>query len=985
MRLASALVSLLAGCAGMAACARPPPRAPEWAGASTLQTQGVHLLPGAPVQGARLVPLTAEADASLGVEPGGGARGLPAGVRVVSHPGGAIEAASDRLGGSHWRVTPLPERLGGGFLFQVDDRQLWRSDRWLGPLRPIYTAPSIIGHVIAGLDRVYVFAGSWRAIDGTTGETLPLGPWPSSPTVGAYAAADGWRALAVTDLRGALATFDAGATWRPLRLPLDPREVTSRGDLLEVKGIEPGRGEAAYDVRADGQIFRVPEVPRSPTGLVETSTAEPSGALGAHPLLAAVEDGWPLDDGTAVVARDGALARVRLSDGELVEIAPGAYPLRPSRCHAIPLGASPGTPGSGVGFVCGEPRGATILYSFDPAAGRLEELRRFDAPRAVLSSGNGAIAVRGSCEPKPAPDSATAHPYCVRNRDGAWHEIRIEGTDGAERVTVLADGRLAVLSPPQGSLEAARLTIVEGAQAHSVPITFPRLSEDVLRVLDLGVWLDGFEERRPGILGGWIEAAGAMLGIEIDLKGDARVGPFVRDAGLPMVSGRYGLGWTASRRGYETTDGGMTWTPLDVPEPIAAPRAVSSRACGPVGCSAAGWLRVGWGKTAEESAPLAPPPPAPLPVHSYVSALLDCSANEPWPAPVTPPKTPFVALAPPPSSAEDRVLAYDISEILDRAARLRAVARVYAWGPKSGEWEHAAKWMVRWEWPFGAAADIHSTVPAPAPGLLWEAARAGSGLSMALPFLWNVAIGDDASHALLIARKSARSDVNVFELDADRAPLEIRRADGEPFGEIDSALRTQGRWYIATSPAGGEGSDAVVWQVEGPIARELARIPRAAPLTRVSPGHLAARSDGRELGYVVEGQPANDRTGPTRWVAAIDPESGAVGEVASLGPLDLGDRRSVPVCGASSDGWTLDAPVTFPISLSSQGGPLGALHGAFARLRLDPSHACIERLAGTLEERPSSGAIRHTQGEPEALPVALSVGNERRLVRCSAR
>ena len=36
----------------------------------------------------------------------------------------------------------------------------------------------------------------------TTGEPRPLGPWPASPTVTAYAAADGWRAIAIADLRG---------------------------------------------------------------------------------------------------------------------------------------------------------------------------------------------------------------------------------------------------------------------------------------------------------------------------------------------------------------------------------------------------------------------------------------------------------------------------------------------------------------------------------------------------------------------------------------------------------------------------------------------------------------------------------------------------------------------------------------------------------------------------------------------------------------
>src|SRR6185312_5141373 len=121
--------------------------------------------------------------------------------------------------------------------------------------------------------------------------------------------------------------------------------------------------------------------------------------------------------------------------------------------------------------------------------------------------------------------------------------------------------------------------------------------------------LDGFEERRPGVLGGWVEGAGTLVGVEITLDGHVRVGEYVRDAGSPFPAGRFAFGWTASRRGFESTDGGMTWTKdLELPEPIAAPRDVDERACGPVGCLVAGWMRVGWGPTASTATPKEPPP-----------------------------------------------------------------------------------------------------------------------------------------------------------------------------------------------------------------------------------------------------------------------------------------------------------------------------------------------------------------------------------------
>ena len=203
------------------ACA-PPSRPPETA-ATTLHAETVRLGLDPTVAGARFVPIDVLRGVPFGAEPGGGVRSIAAGVRVVALPGGVLTAA-ERLPGTRWEVVALPDRLGGGFLFEIEHRSIWRADRWLGPARAIYTsAPgATISAIVPGLDRVYLRARGWRAIDGATGEARPLGPWPASPAIGGYAAADGWRALAIADLRGLVATSDAGATWRTIALPIDP-------------------------------------------------------------------------------------------------------------------------------------------------------------------------------------------------------------------------------------------------------------------------------------------------------------------------------------------------------------------------------------------------------------------------------------------------------------------------------------------------------------------------------------------------------------------------------------------------------------------------------------------------------------------------------------------------------------------------------------------------------------------------------------------
>jgi hypothetical protein len=1058
---------------------------------------------------ARLLPETVDETATYGVEPGGGVRAITAGLRVVSAPRGGILAADERLPQPPVATTALPERLGGGFLFVVGN-QIWRADRWLGPAKPIFTAPQSVSAIVPGLDRVYLRSqNSVVAIDGRRGAVLDLGPWPASPHVSSYAAADGWRAAAIADLRGAVATFDAGATWRSLELPLDPKQVVASGDNLAVGGFEgtSPRVEAWYELRPDGSSARLAGPPREvkgklvdrerPSGPIRLTLSyggsgvtltpaastrgaperpEPSPAartdseqedlaartFGKRPLATAVEDGWPLTDGTAVIARDGALARVRLADGVLTELVRDAFPLKPARCHPITL-TRPSRAGA-FGFVCGEPRAATVVYAYDPLRGRLVELRRFDKPRVVTSSGNGAIAVRGACapeadapaapmpertklrepdeskaktEPEPAPLSsskpgapaATVHPYCILGLDDTWREIHVRGDVGGERVVVLSDGRLVVLSPPEGEGASPRLTILDKGRATTLPIQFPRVTAEVARLLRLGLWLDGFEERRPGVVGGWIEANGVMLGVEIGLDGKATPGPYIRDAGAPFVSGRYGLGWSSARRGYETTDGGMTWTTIDVPDPLQAKEKIERRACGPIGCLAAGWIRVGWGEPKREPPPQGPEVYRGTFTGTVPQVQLACEPMSPLaPTPPlghsrTPPPgvrfeghspfsfgggppvlgsfgsmqdlPPFLHQAGPALRDPDRGSYFDAQDAIERYASFGLIARVYAWGPKTGEWETLGRWQVKWLSPFAGWPELHSSLPVVPPAPLVDATRQGSTSWSGARGESTVAPGDDAAHALLVFKRIGRADPVPFELEADRAPVEIRRADGEPFGEIDAEARAAGRWYLAT---GGSGAPfTVVWQVEGAVARELARVPRApleASTSSSTLGHpvrLARRSDGRAVGLVVDGQPTADRsTATVRWVLPIDLETGALGEPESLGYTDLAGR-TLEACTDEMVGWVVDAPIlgaSVRVRTPVGSGSLGSVVG---RLRLTNARSCAERIAGTYDggssDRTSqlvrSGPARPGPLRPGEVTLTAASGQNRYALRCS--
>lgn len=1035
------------------------------------------------IRGARLLPENVDESVSYGSEAGGGSRVIMAGLRVVSSPKGAIIAAEDRLPQAPQSTTALPERLGGGFLFVLGST-LWRADRWLGPAKPIFTASQQVQSVVPGLDRVYLHAqNAILAIDGRTGQALDLGPWPASPYVASYAAVDGWRAAAVADLRGVVATFDAGATWRALDLPIEAKQVVASGDSLAIGGFENGRSETWYELRADGSIARLGAAPRDaktkltpttpnvpkptmfggfpvPGGIViptppSSNARTPSTTVheaqakiddkedlvaktfGKRPLATAIEDGWPLTDGTAVIARDGALARVRLSDGALTELVRDAFPLRQARCHPVSL-TRPSAVGA-FGFVCGEPRGATVIYAYEPLRGRLAEIKRFDRPRVITSSGNGALAVRGPCaedgEPPPparpeparlkesdekdksrtdkdakeAPKAASAdekdskeresrdraatevHPYCVLGHDDTWREIHVRGDVGGERVVVLADGRIVVVSPPQGFGSPARITILDKGRATTAPVVFPRVTTDIARVLKLGFWLDGFEERRPGVVGGWIEAGGVMLGLELTLDGKATPGQFIRDAGMPFVSGKYGLGWTASRRGYETTDGGMTWTSIELPDPLLPLAKVDRRACGPIGSLAHGWLRVGWGEPKHAATPTPPVARRGSASFTLPSVQLSCEPLAPMP-PAVPASKAKPGTAAPPSSRirlgsfgsppvlgtfnglselpafssqpaptlreSDRGLNVDVRELVERGPNVGSLARVYGWGPRTGEWDTLGRWQVKWLSPFAGWTDVRASMPALPPQIILDMTKLSSssygygGYGYAgSSSTFQVAAGDDPSHALLVGKRMLRSEGVVYELEADRAPVEVRRADGEPFGEIDGVVRAGGRWFIATPPgAGVTAPTTVIWQVEGTVARELVRVPRAfgeSTNTSSTRTKLARRSDGRAIGLVTDGQPNAERASSIRWILPIDLESGALGEPEPLGYTDLAGR-TLDACTDDLVGWVLDAPLPSSVRVRLPQGS-GVLNSTYARLRLTTERGCLERLTGNYD------------------------------------
>jgi hypothetical protein len=888
------------------------------------------------VMGARLFPKRLEAAPVLGAEPGGGVRKVVAGVRFIIRPDGTLLTGAGILPGVLSRAVEMPDRLGGGFLFAAGT-QLWRAPSWLGTLRRLSVGSVPIEEVSVGLDRVYLRfgRGTLAAIDPRDGTRLDVGPLPAAPWLASVSAQDAWHSTAIADLRGVLVTEDAGNTWHPALRPA-PQERAGLSSL--------------------------------PTS--ETPRSESHELSGVRALALAVTDGWPLTDATALVARDGNLIRIRLADGSVVEDSPNAFPMNPARCHPFSLATDRDR--GAFGFTCGEPHGPTRVYVWAAETSKLVEARRFAEPRQVNAFGNGALAVRGSCQDRGRAPDESATIWCAMSPSGQWSD-RIARGPGA-RLVVLSDGQTAVLTPPvSGDLGTARITRTEGSREISRPVSFPALPSDVAHTLRFGVWMDGFEQRRPGWVGGWVDLAGTAMGIEISLNGETRLGEYIRDAGTPVVAGRWGFGWPRSHLGFETTDGGMTWSKaVRLPDPLPEAAEAAEHVCGPVGCLAAGWVRVGWGAEPAANEPASDPLPRPrspsaaaLRFACEPTALTQDSSSASRPsaeydAPAKP-VTRFPALwhhdAPAIPAGQVGLWANPSSDLDD----LRAVplARAYAWGPRDQEWDGASHWVLLWAWPWGPELQMRSSGPSPAEWPKLEAAQAAMRTLGAWQNGWTVLPGDDADHALLVVRAgSGASGTRVALLESGHPPAWVR-APADSFETVEAAARMEGRWYIATSQRSREPPATVLWTLDEPVARELARLPRLAlePRPRV---HLALRSDGRAVGIAVEGQPDLARDGSI-WIVGVDPDTGEVSDPSPLAALGAVDG-ALAICAGDEPGWVLD--LSYPASVDIRIGENWAatLAGVTTRVRMSAGRACVEGVVGSTDREAAAPAQELANG-----------------------
>ena len=934
---------------------------------------------------------------------GGQRRVLLDRMRMITRDDGAIERAADLLPRGNVSAVALPSRLGGGYLFHANNgsgAQIWRATDWLSKLRPLVQLSAVVDSIVPGFDRLYVryqSNGRLAAIDAETGEPRGLGTLPAAAAYGRLAFADGWRAVVDTDLRGPLATFDAGATWRPIG-------VAERPLSIDVVGGDPAVTVAGgrYLVDARGAVTFRPDAPRdpgAPADDLDVSTRQP-GLLGKKPLRAALEDGFPDSLTTAIVARGGALVRVSLHDGSTIATAEDAYPDRLAACHALRVGA-------GHGFLCGERDGATTVYEFAPPFA-LRPALRFAKPRFVASSGNGAVVVRGPCEDPTSPTAAAledgARPYCIRSAAGELHEIRIKGEIGVERVIALASGRVVVLVPPRGG-SAGQITILGGAAATTIPLVLPSEPPFVDRLLRRGMWLDGFEEREKGVLTGWVEAGGPVIGVSIKLDGKVTAGDVRADAGGAILAGRFGLSLGEGGRAAETTDGGLHWEVLDLPErDDEAERSGPTRACGPAGCVIGGWLRVGWGKAEsdDDMRSAAAPPSSYTPTRSSPQLGFTCELG----AVATPPLAVVKAAAPKilvkaaaiprpfgpagvvatPSSryatgpgATAPVMPSGWSSFRNTPAPALAdgeigidngpyadtvMVHAYAWGKRGADWSRAGRWQVRFDDRFDPGGGVRSSAVSSSPWADEVAAAESIGAGGYGAAAWTAYLDPGGKSAFTHA---CRGSVCSFFAVTDRQPvLPVRDAQGRtgtmlrPFP--NGAVHVGETWYVITQ---GSSYEAVIlWRIDLGVARQLGTYFRPARSGLDSP-RIVRRAFGGAVGLLVAGPPEPGERVGSWYVLPVNPENGEIGEAVQLVRRDLAGL-TLERCVAGRDGWVVDTGFD-PSASIDVNGSYGAFDAIEMRARMDSGTLCVEALASRvdgLSSKPKTPGAKVTAPKP---------------------
>jgi hypothetical protein len=932
-----------------------------------------------PAMPARVFPPSDRSDVTAeSKDSDGGRRFIAQGLRLIESPSGALEAANEFLPGTRIAASgALPGRLSGGHLFVLNSSGsalLWKATSWTGKLVPLARIDGEVERVVAGFDRLYVLrsrGAPWIALDAESGQALDLGSLPPSPGYGSMAFADEWLGAVELPLRGVLATFDAGGAWHSLGIARAELSVDEGGIVVSAPNgrflLGPGGTQTPLADPKQELARKVgpakPDARRLPAPL----------PLGPRPLETAVLHGYREAEGTALVAAWGKLARVRLRDGAVLAEQADAYPGR-APCNAVTYGAGPA-------FVCGEPHGATTLYSLG-AGLTLRRVLGFAEPRRIAQNGQGALLVRGSCAERGALEPVR----CVLPPSGAPFETPVRNPD--ERAVALGDGGVALLAPapratPKQSREASPKPPAPNEAVGTLVLVRPgepdrtlalRLShvEDraAAALVRDGFWLDAFEQAKNGELRGWVAGGDSFVGVRVKLDGQVLVGTPEQHLDRALLSGRFGLIVGRSGGLRETIDGGFDWTDGELPaEPdLRQERTFGSESgCSILGCAVSGWLRVGWkmGERDKLATARAPEPTRLLGAGGNRWSL-DCRAtgeqsrpalrNNPQPEDrALSPWNPLGEVAPPPKGRAD--LALETSS----EAELR-LFHAYAYGPPGDGWARDARWLVRVRDPFRVGDGVWSTAPTPS---AWSSAvlasdafgRSPSGP----PSNWRL-VADPVKHtALLIV--SIRGALELFLLEEGRTVSRVKTQG--TLGVVSSVALSGGRFYVGAT---GESRALRLYRIERGELELIGEFPDVS--ARADAPVLAPATQGEGIGVWLHDA--------DYYLFPFEPETRRFDAPIVARASDLATMP--PPCSTGEDGYVVGDALALEPNVDLGPDPAATGNGIEVRLIVSPRGACVDGLSAPLgsrsegrerlgraltnERRPAIRGVRTPSSEP---------------------
>lgn len=930
------------------------------------------------------------------LEPDGRRLLVSHGMRMIQKRDGSIERALELLPSKEAvQITALPPRLGGGYLFYLTSSSatmIWSAEEFTGKLKPLANVDFGVESIVPGFDRLYLMRSRSHpdlpvAIDQTSGEALDLGPLPPSPVYETLAFADGWMAAVTLPLRGVLATFDAGASWHPV--PGASRVVsteyglvmrtTAGWGLLTSDGMLRRWESSGNDSHKLDDLLAMLGEPGVPGTIPEATVQRtPRRPLGRDPLRQAVLHGVMGPKGSAYVAHLGALARVSLEDGKLLEVAENALPANAS-CHGIRLGA-------GYGFVCSEERGPTTIYALGKALS-LEKVLAFAEPRYVADNENGDLVVRGRCEAK---DTGGGY-YCLLTKSGL-REIRVRGDVGAERVALLKDGTAVVLVPPRKGAAATLTRVSPDGKATPLKLKLPG-SGPVANLIREGIWLNGFVESGRGELSGWVAGTGPFVGIRIRRDGKVEHGEVQNDVERALISGRFALLVAQYGQALETVDGGFTWTEvptLEVPERRSA-TSTRERGCSPIGCATAEWLRIGWTKSRGASRDQAAPPPErtelPSPgggrwtMHCYPTgeasprSIVTAPTNEERerarrslhysagsfsggsPVTATLESTAWLPLfeAPAPRLPAG-YLGFDTA--IEYGAER---AQAYVWGQRGADWSRTGVFAVRVLDRFSVQKGVWSSEIArsPWPDELSAAAAFGQSIGGSSAS-WQYESEASGREGLLLVRQPTQTE--LFIVSEGRAVTPIRGAGA--LVRTAGAAKLGSSWYFGAPTSHGFG----VYKISGDQIILVSTYPFDEERSASRTPRLVRNTDGDALAIVLDAT--------SHYIYPVNVVDGALDAPFTISPVEI--SKLPPRCQGDENGFVFtDALGVAPfVELMGRAAAVNASR-VEARFIATTTGLCVDGLAAVASavlpeplERGGAPAPAVSTGLP--VPMVLS-------------